>query len=170
MKECDPLAICATVAQQVRKGAFLTVRAGEDLNTMTIGWGLMGFIWQRPVFMAAVRDSRHTFTLMERASDFTVSVPSLDMKDALMFCGTRSGRDLDKFKACGLAPVSAQRSVSPVLKVPGIHLECIIRFKAPMDPSFLNDDLVCLYPAKDYHTLYFGEIAACYETDNEAGG
>jgi hypothetical protein len=48
--------------------------------------------------------------------------------------------------------------------VPGIHLECLIRFKAAMDPRYLVDALENLYPAKDYHTLYFGEIAACYET------
>jgi hypothetical protein len=30
-----------------------------------------------------------------------------------------------------------------------------------MDPKFLANDLEALYPAKDYHTLYFGEITAC---------
>lgn len=164
MKKCDPLAVAGALVKQIRNGAFLTVKAGDELNTMTIGWGLVGFIWQRKVFMAAVRDSRHTFTLMEKAVDFTVSVPSLDMKDALMFCGTKSGRDVDKLQACGLVPAAAQQTVSPVLQVPGIHLECVIRFKAPMDPKYLDSALADLYPARDYHTLYFGEIAACYET------
>jgi len=165
MKECDPLSISPTITKQLQKGAFLTVKAGDALNTMTIGWGLIGFIWQRPIFMAAVRDSRHTFSLMEKAADFTVTLPSGNMKDALMVCGTKSGRDLDKFKACGLVPAPGRKTVSPVLKVPGIHLECLIRFKAPMDPSHLDPALENLYPAKDFHTLYFGEIAACYETD-----
>lgn len=165
MKTCDPLAISEILTTRIKKGAFLTVRAGEAMNTMTIGWGLVGFIWQRNVFMVAVRDSRHTFALMEKALDFTVTVPTGDMKDALMFCGTKSGRDLDKFKACSIVPTEAQQTISPILQVPGIHLECRIRFKAPMDPAFLDGTLEDLYPAKDYHTLYFGEIAACYETD-----
>ena len=87
------------------------------------------------------------------------------MKNALMFCGSKSGRDLDKFKACNLIPVTAQQTVSPVLQLPGIHLECRVCFKAPMDPAYLDPALEELYPAKDYHTLYFGEIAACYETE-----
>ena len=164
MKKCDPLAVAGSLTKQIRNGAFLTVKGVDALNTMTIGWGLIGFIWQRKVFMVAVRDSRHTFTLMEKAKDFTVSVPSGDMKDALMFCGTKSGRDLDKFQACGLTPVAAQETTSPVLQIPGIHLECVIRFKAPKDPKYLDIALADLYPAKDYHTLYFGEIVACYET------
>ncbi|HOO44668.1 MAG TPA: flavin reductase family protein, partial [Deltaproteobacteria bacterium] len=47
MKECDPLSISPTITKQLQKGAFLTVKAGDALNTMTIGWGLIGFIWQR---------------------------------------------------------------------------------------------------------------------------
>ena len=165
MKKCDPLAVSETLTTRIQKGAFLTVKAGETMNVMTIGWGLVGFIWQRSVFMVAVRNSRHTFTIIEKASDFTVCVPTGDMKDALMFCGTKSGRDMDKFKACGLVPAAAQQTVTPILKLPGIHLECLIRFKAAMDPAYLDDALENLYPAKDYHTLYFGEIAACYETE-----
>jgi flavin reductase (DIM6/NTAB) family NADH-FMN oxidoreductase RutF len=165
MKKCDPFSISEALTTKIQKGAFLTVKAGEAMNTMTIGWGLIGFIWQRPVFTVAVRDSRHTFSIMEKATDFTVTVPTGNMKDALMFCGTKSGRDLDKLKACSLTTAAAQQTVSPILQVPGIHLECRTRFKAPMDPAYLDPALEDLYPAKDYHTLYFGEIAACYETE-----
>lgn len=171
MKKCNPLAVAETLTTRIQKGAFLTVKAGDAMNVMTIGWGLVGFIWQRRVFMVAVRNSRHTFSIIEKAADFTVCVPSGEMKEALMLCGTKSGRDMDKFKAGGLVPAAAQTTISPVLKVPGIHLECLIRFKAAMDPKYLDKELESLYPAKDYHTLYFGEITACYETDgSEANG
>jgi len=165
MKKRDPLSLSEMLTRRIQKGAFLTVKAGESLNTMTIGWGLIGFIWQRPVFMVAVRDSRHTFSLMEKAEDFTVTFPSENMKDALVFCGTKSGRDTDKFKACNLSTAAAQQTGSPVIKAAGIHLECRIRFRSPMDSTYLDPVLDELYPAKDYHTLYFGEIVVCYETD-----
>jgi flavin reductase (DIM6/NTAB) family NADH-FMN oxidoreductase RutF len=165
MINCDPLTLSETITTRIKKGAFLTVKAGNSMNTMTIGWALIGFIWQRNIFMVAVRNSRHTFSIIEKAADFTVSVPDGDMKEALMFCGSKSGRDMDKFKACNLITVSAQKTLSPVLKMSGIHLECRICFKAPMDTARLDPALEDLYPAKDYHTLYFGEIAACYRTD-----
>jgi len=166
MKNADPLALPGSFWSQLQEGAFLTVKAGESLNTMTIGWGMTGVAWQLPVFMVLVRNSRHTFTIIEKAVDFTVTVPTEDLEDALSFCGTRSGRDLDKFEACGLKTRPGLRTTSPVLDVLGVHLECRILYKTPIDPSRLDPALGALYPAKDYHTLYFGEILGCYEVAN----
>jgi len=162
MEKIDYMAVAENVMGQIKKGAFLTVKAGDRLNTMTIGWGLIGFVWRKPIFMVAVRNSRHTFTIIEKAADFTVTVPTTDMHEALTFCGSKSGRDVDKYKACNLKTTKAQRTVSPIIETPAIHFECIIRFKAPMDPKYLDKTYHELYPAKDYHTLYFGEIVDCY--------
>ncbi|MBW1840879.1 MAG: flavin reductase family protein [Deltaproteobacteria bacterium] len=165
MKQVNTMAVAEQAMKQIKKGAFLTVKAGADLNTMTIGWATIGFVWQKPVFMIAVRDSRYTFGLLERAADFTVSVPADGMHDAVMFCGTKSGRDVDKFKACSLIPVDSKQVVSPVIDTPGVHFECKIVFKAAMDPAYLDNEYDKLYPEKDYHTLYFGEILECYEKE-----
>lgn len=153
------------VMAQIRRGAFLTVQCGKNVNTMTIGWATIGIIWQLPVFMVAVRDSRYTFELIEKASSFSVTVPFADnFKKEVLFCGTKSGRDYNKFKECRLELKSGQQIESPVIDIPGIHYECRIVYKSAMDSTFLDTSLEKLYPAKDYHTLYFGEIAACYET------
>jgi flavin reductase (DIM6/NTAB) family NADH-FMN oxidoreductase RutF len=87
------------------------------------------------------------------------------MRDALMFCGTKSGRDVDKYKACNLELASAKRVSSPIIKTPAIQFECKILLKTPMDPKCLDKECHGLYPAKDYHTLYFGEIVECYEME-----
>lgn len=165
MKQVDYMEVAERAMRQIKKGAFLTVKAGRDLNTMAIGWATIGFVWQKPIFMIAVRDSRYTFGILERAADFTVSVPRDGMHDAVMFCGTKSGRDVDKFTECNLVPMDSRQVVSPIIDTPGIHFECRIVFKAPMDPVYLDDDYDRLYPEKDYHTLYFGEILGCYEKD-----
>jgi len=157
------MAVAEGAMNRIKEGAFLTVKAQDAINTMTIGWAAIGYVWGKPIFMVAVRDSRHTFGIMEKAQDFTVSVPMTDMRDAIMFCGTKSGRNHDKFKACGLALLDAQKTVTPIIQTPGLHFECRIVFKAPMDPSRLAADYHTLYPQKDYHTLYFGEILDCYE-------
>lgn len=165
MKDVDYLAVAEDVVKQIRKGAFLTVKAGDALNTMTIGWSMFGFIWQKPMMMVAVRNSRHTFGIIEKAADFTVTVPADGMAKELAYCGTKSGRNVDKFKECRLEVAAAGKVISPIIKIAGIHYECKIVFKSAMDPKFLNGDYdKFLYPQKDYHTLYFGEIVACYET------
>ena len=163
MVDVDYMAVAKRAIQQIKKGAFLTVGVDKRLNTMTIGWATIGFCWRKPVFMVAVRDSRHTFTLIEDTDNFTVSVPSGDMQKEIMFCGTKSGRDLDKFAECNLKTAPAKQVASPIIDLPGLHFECRIIYKSAMNPSHLAQDCDALYPEKDYHTLYFGEILACYE-------
>lgn len=164
MKHLNYMAVADQIMAQIPKGAFLTVKAEAQLNTMTIGWATVGIVWSKPIMMVAVRDSRHTFGIIEKASDFTVSFPADHMKKELMFCGTKSGRSHDKFKECGLKAGAAQKTLSPIIQVPGIHFECKIVYKSKMDPALLEKEYKRLYPENDFHTLYFGEILECYET------
>ncbi len=165
MKDRSYLENLDSIMESLTKGAFLTVKSDDSINTMTIGWATIGFVWRKEVFMVAVRDSRHTFNLIEKSNDFTVTIPTDESsKDAVMFCGTKSGRDYDKFIECGLQTRKAVTVDSPIIDIPAIHYECKIIYKSAMDNTNLDEKLEKLYPAKDYHTLYFGEILACYQT------
>jgi len=166
MKDLNYMAIAEDAIKRIKKGAFLTVKAGNKLNTMTIGWATFGFIWQKPIMMVAVRSSRHTFGIIEAAGDFTVTVPRGDMDKEIALCGSKSGRAMDKLKTAGLETSKGMKVVSPIIKTPGYHYECKIVYKSAMNPAYLDKNYdTSLYPLKDYHTLYFGELMACYETD-----
>jgi len=165
MQKVNALEIVPAMMRQLPEGAFLTVAAKCQTNVMTIGWALVGILWGKPVMMVAVRNSRHTFDLIEEADSFTVSAPMTDRKKELELCGTMSGRAVDKFKECGLAPRKAQKVSSPVLDIAGYHYECQRLYKSALDPKMMDQVLDDLYPKKDYHTLYFGEIVACYQTE-----
>lgn len=166
MKDLDYMNIAEDAIAKIKKGAFLTVKADDALNTMTIGWATFGVIWQRPIMMVAVRSTRHTFGIIERADDFTVTVPASGMNKEIAFCGSKSGRDLDKFKMCNLKIANGRNVVSPVIKTPGYHYECKIVYKSAMNPAYLDEKYdKFFYSQKDYHTFYFGEILACYETE-----
>ncbi|MBR0106509.1 MAG: flavin reductase family protein, partial [Lachnospiraceae bacterium] len=87
----------------LRRGIFLTTKAGEKVNSMVIGWGQVGRIWERPVFVAYVRDSRYTREMLDRNPEFTVNVPVNGMnRTAFEVCGMKSGRDMDKIAEAGL--------------------------------------------------------------------
>jgi flavin reductase (DIM6/NTAB) family NADH-FMN oxidoreductase RutF len=167
MKDVDYTNVAGdSIGKIFKKGAFLTVKSGNALNTMTIGWATFGTVWNKRIMMVAVRSTRHTFGIIESATDFTVTVPAVDMREELAVCGTKSGRDIDKFKVCKLEIADSRKVASPVIKTPGRHYECKIIYKSAMDPARLDKDYdSSVYPLKDYHTLYFGEILACYETD-----
>ena len=166
MKDVDYMSIAEDSINKIKEGAFLTVKSGNTLNTMTIGWASFGVVWNKPIMMVAVRPSRHTFGIIEAAKDFTVTVPAGDMHKDIAFCGSKSGRNMDKFKACNLKTTGSRQVASPIIKTRGCHYECKIIYKSPIDPAHLEKDYASsFYPKNDCHTLYFGEILACYETD-----
>ena len=82
--------------------ALLTAGDAEHFNTMTIGWGSVGFIWQRPVVTVLVRPPRYTHKFMEEFERFSVSFYDQKYRKALTLLGSQSGRDTDKIGVfCG---------------------------------------------------------------------
>ncbi|MEM2178234.1 MAG: flavin reductase [Nitrososphaerota archaeon] len=77
---------------------LVSIDSNGKPNVMTIGWGSIGIIWYKPVFTVLVRPSRYTHKLIEETEDFTINVPKKGMKDIIDFCGSVSGREVDKFK------------------------------------------------------------------------
>lgn len=149
---------------QLAKGAFLTVKNEKNVNTMTIGWGSVGYIWNKPILMVPVRYSRHTYTLINHAETFTVSVPvTKNLKDALALCGTKSGRNLDKIKASGLTLVDARSVESPIIGECDLHIECKVVYKQAMEPGNITEEIRTMnYPQNDFHVLFYGEIVNAY--------
>jgi len=147
-------------------GMFLNVKDETGVNPMTISWGTMGFAWNRDVFMTLVRHSRHTWGMMENAQRFTISIPrSGELKEALLLCGTKSGRDMDKFAAAGLTAVAAQEIDGVIVGECDLHLECRVVSAFESNTAALTELAKETYKNNDHHTLYFGEIVACYTTD-----
>ncbi|MEQ8202017.1 MAG: flavin reductase family protein, partial [Syntrophomonadaceae bacterium] len=142
----------------------LTVKEGQRMNTMTIGWGNIGYIWQRPVITVMVRYSRYTHGLIDRAPDFSVSLPAPgEMRKALAIAGSVSGRDVDKFEAAGVSPQAARTIQSPVIKGCSLYFECKTVFRQAMDAKLLDTNIQAnSYSSFDYHVMYYGEITACY--------
>lgn len=145
-------------------GMFLTTAAGGRTDTMTIGWGSAGFFWVKPVLTVAVRYSRYTRDLIEQSGFFTVSIPNgMELKEAIAFCGVKSGRDVDKFAACGLTAKPGRSVPVPVIGEARAHIECRVLYKTDM--GRLNFDAEAdkrFYADHNYHTLYFGEAVDFY--------
>jgi len=164
MKEVTFQDLSKDLLTQLVKGAFLTVKCETEVNTMTIGWGTVGFIWNKPVLMVPVRYSRHTWPMIDHAETFTVSVPvNKELKEELAFCGTRSGRDLNKIEACGLTLQPSQVVDTPIISDCDLHIECKVVYKQAMEPGTLNADIKeKKYPNGDFHVMYYGEIVKAY--------
>lgn len=151
-----------------RQGAFLTVRDRDGReNVMTISWGNIGFEWGRPIFTVLVRKSRYTAELIANADEFTVSIPTKSgTRDKLAFAGTRTGREIDKFKEGIIHPANPKSVKVSTVEEADIIYECRIIYSHKIDPDKLAGDVSqTSYRDGDYHTIYYGEILECYPRD-----
>ncbi|MCX5784873.1 MAG: flavin reductase [Elusimicrobia bacterium] len=142
-------------------GALLVVLDDKKrLNVMTIGWAQTGVIWGRPVMTVLVRPSRYTHELLENARYFAVCVPAAGAwKKELAFCGSKSGREHDKLRACAFKTRDGSKPGVKLIEGAALSYECEILSRAEMPSSALPREIrKQYYPAGDSHTLYFGEI------------
>ena len=157
------------IMEAIDEGILLTTAAQGEKDTMVIGWGHIGVIWGKPVFVAYVRESRHTKSLVEKNGEFTVNTPLAPIdKNIIAVCGTKSGRDMDKFAELGLETEEGLTVSVPGIRQLPLTLECKVIYRQDQDSAALHPDVMARYykPGTrnegDYHTMYFGEITAAY--------
>lgn len=157
------------IMEAIDEGILLTTAAQGEKDTMVIGWGHIGVIWGKPVFVAYVRESRHTKSLVDKNGEFTVNTPLAPIdKNIIAVCGTKSGRDMDKFAELGLETEEGLTVSVPGIRQLPLTLECKVIYRQDQDSSLLHPDVMARYykPGTrnegDYHTMYFGEITAAY--------
>ncbi len=84
--------------------ALLTAGTEDHFNSMTIGWGALGTVWNKDVLTVYVRPDRYTWQFLKDSDTFTVAFFPERCRKALTIMGTLSGRDGDKVAAAGLTP------------------------------------------------------------------
>jgi len=134
-----------------------------EFNTMTVSWGSMGTLWNKPFVQVVVRPSRFTFQFMEKFNSFTLSVLPESYREALQLLGSRSGRDGDKIEEAGLTPIPSGKIEAPGFSEAELIIECKKIYFDDMEPHhFLDSETITHYPERDYHRIYYGEIITIY--------
>lgn len=168
MKEfVDAFDYAGHICKAMKKGILLTTRDGDKVNTMTIGWGTLGIEWGKPIFVAYVRESRHTREILDKTGEFTVNIPLDGVDPAIIgHCGKFSGRDHDKIAECSLTLEEPESISVPGIRELPLTLECKVLFRNVQNESSLPEPLRSRYypeePA-DFHIAYYGEIVHAYK-------
>lgn len=140
---------------------LLTAGKESDYNTMTASWGFMGVMWNKNVFITAVRPNRHTFQYMENNDTFSVCFFDEEYRDALKFCGAHSGRDYDKAKETGLTPTTVDGV--PAFEEAKMVLVCKKLYRSTVDEEkFIDNSIFDFYKNDPFHVGFAGEILKAY--------
>lgn len=150
---------CNAMNTAFNTGAFVC----SGGNVMVASWGFIGTMWGKKVFVAPIRDSRFTKEKIDVTGEFTVSVPAEGaMKKEIAFCGSKSGRDFDKWKETGLKKVAARTAGGCVVGGCVKYYECKVLGVVPMGGMDLTP-VAKWYATPDLHNFYFGEIVEEYD-------
>lgn len=144
-------------AQFDKKWALLTAGNKDKFNTMTISWGGLGTIWNKPVATVYVRTSRYTYEFMEENEYFTISFYPEEYKKTLGVLGAKSGRDMDKMNDSGLTAKEIDNSMT--FDEAEVTLVCKKLFKQELDTANMPEKIAgTLYGNDAPHVMFIGEV------------
>lgn len=138
---------------------LITAGSIDSCNMMTASWGGIGHLWNMPVVFTFVRPQRYTYQFTENEEYFTLTFFAEKDREILNFCGSNSGRDVNKIKETGLIPLETDLG-NVYFEQARIVIECQKVYSDFIDPQGFTTDTVVnsMYPKKDFHKMYIGKI------------
>ena len=114
---------------------------GHDDNIITLAWA--GTVCSNPPMISiSIRPSRYSHKLISSSKEFVINIPDEKMIEACNFCGTKSGRDFDKFRELKLTKEKGLRINTPMIRECAVNIECSVK------------DVISL----GTHDLFIGEV------------
>jgi flavin reductase (DIM6/NTAB) family NADH-FMN oxidoreductase RutF len=165
--ETNPNELPDNVFQSIgQEWMLITVGDQNQYNTMTASWGGWGILWNRKVCFCVIRPQRFTYEFMERSEAFSLSFFDASYHAALDYCGTHSGRKVDKARECGLTPyelkIAGTATNTVTFQEARLVMACKKIYYQDLDPAhFIDPTIANVYPSRDYHRMYVGEIVHC---------
>ena len=124
-------------------------------NIITLAW--VGTVCSDPPMLSiAIRPSRYSNELIKQHGEFAVNLPTVDLVRVTDYCGSVSGRKVDKFAATGLTHVPAKAIETVVIGECPVNIECQVTQVLPLGA----------------HDLFLGKVVAVQAAEalvNEAG-
>ena len=101
-------------------------RPEEKPNIITVAW--TGTICSTPAMVSiSVRPERYSYDIIKETGEFVINLTTEKLTYATDFCGVRSGRDIDKFKAAHLTPIPGVHVSAPLIEESPVNIECKVR-------------------------------------------
>lgn len=121
---------------------LVSCESEKGRSIISLAWG--GIVSSKPPRVTlGITPQRFSYTLIRESREFAINLPNASLAHAVQYCGTYSGRDVDKFQSLGLTPVQGQHIQSPMIGEAPINLECKL------------EDVIELSGS---HHLFLGEI------------
>ncbi|GAQ94792.1 NADH-FMN oxidoreductase RutF, flavin reductase (DIM6/NTAB) family [Thermodesulfovibrio aggregans] len=107
------------------KIVFLLTSVGKDGrdNVMSCAWSTPASE-EPPKVIVCVSKEHYTAELILQTGEFAINIPTKDMVKAIWICGSKSGRNVDKFKEANLKKIKASKISAPLIEGCAGFIEC----------------------------------------------
>lgn len=115
----------AHVASNKNKRVALAIVELPDgtANAITLEWFMKTSI-NPPMFAISVGHERYSHPALQENRYFNLVIPSLEMRDDVIYFGTKSGRDFNKLKEREVKTIPGKYRKLPILQDAVANFEC----------------------------------------------
>lgn len=103
----------------------------ERSNIITVAWAGM-VCTKPPVLSISVRPERASYPMIRESGEFAVNLTTAALARVADYCGTYTGRKVDKFERCGLTKEKCSEISCPAIAESPLTLECRVREVIPL--------------------------------------
>ncbi|MFQ6102370.1 MAG: flavin reductase family protein [Anaerolineae bacterium] len=115
----------ATVLYPV-PAVLVSCGTGAQANVITLAW--VGTLCSEPPLVGiGVRPNRYSYGLIKEVGEFVINLPDVDQVKWVDYCGMVSGRDEDKWSACGFTQAPATQVQVPIIAECPVNIECRVQ-------------------------------------------
>lgn len=145
MVKKDALAYFSRIMAPHPAVLITTISKADEPNIIAVAW-IIPTSFKPPLLAISVGKTRYSHKLLEETGEFVVNIPAKELLDKVEYCGSTSGRNVNKFEKAGLTPNPAKKVKAPIIEECVAHIECRVVDRLPTgDP-----------------TLFVGEVLAAY--------
>jgi len=128
--------------------AVISVGLGEEANLITLAY--VGKVClKHPIIAISIQPRRYSFKLIEKHGEFVINYPTKDQLKEMDYCGTRSGRDVNKWNELNLTKEQGVVVKVPMVKEFPWNMECKVIKRIEFGS----------------HVCYFGEVVATHSDE-----
>lgn len=140
LKKRHPTGVCLVVCKD-KKGMVDVTPVGwfTICNSKPLSWAI------------SLHYNRYSYEVILKQGEFVLTLPSYKQKEDVLYCGSVSGRDVDKLKKCKFELIKAKKVEVPLLKDSIACYECKVIRRCDITD----------------HTIFVGKILAAYISERE---
>lgn len=144
----DKISLSTGISTFPMPAAVISVGVGDEANLITLAY--VGKVCLKPPIIAiSIQPVRHSYKLLEKHKEFVINYPTKNQLKEMDYCGTRSGRDVNKWKELNLTKEQGTIVQVPMVKEFPWNMECKVIKRMELGS----------------HVCYLGEVVATHSDE-----